>query len=108
MQKNIEFYVDDEIVLQRAKDRIVCEKCGEPYTTNNFKRPKIEGKCDKCDGNLVKRKDDAEDVVKNRLNVYQNEPYPVLAILEKANIKIYTIDNTKIQASQEFEQLLIG
>lgn len=105
--KVIEFYVDDEIVLQRAKDRIVCEKCDEPYTTNNFKRPKIEGKCDKCDGNLVKRKDDAEDVVKKRLEVYQKETYPVLAILEKANIKIYTIDNTTIEAGQKFKEFLI-
>lgn len=105
--KVIEFYVDDDVVLQRAKDRIVCEKCGEPYTTNNFKRPKVEGVCDKCGGALLRRKDDDEDVVRNRLEVYQSETYPVLNVLEKANVKIYTIDNTSSEASKKFEELLI-
>ena len=104
--KVIELYVDDEIVIQRAKDRIVCDKCGEPYTTNNFKHPKTEGVCDKCGGNLSKRKDDDEEVVRERLNVYKNETYPVLKILKTAEIKIHTIDNTCKDARKQFEELL--
>lgn len=106
--KVIELYVDDEIVIQRAKDRIVCDKCGEPYTTNNFKHPKTEGICDKCGGNLSRRKDDDEEVVRERLNVYKNETYPVLNILKTAEIKIYTIDNTCKNAEKQFAELLIN
>jgi len=100
----IEVYVDDEVVIQRAKDRIVCEGCGEPYTTNDFNPPKVEGICDKCGCKLSKRKDDEESVVRKRLQVYQAETHPVLQILRDENIKIFTIDNSRGGAKQEFEE----
>jgi len=102
----IELYVDDDIVIQRAKDRIVCEKCGESYTTNEFKKPKKEGVCDKCGGILVRRKDDDEDVVKKRLKVYENETYPVLKVLENSAIRISTLDNHSKEAGLKFEILM--
>lgn len=104
--KVIEVYVDDETVIQRAKDRIVCEKCGEPYTTNDFNPPKEQGICDKCGSKLVKRSDDDEQVVKNRLKVYQNETYPVLNVLAGAGVEIYTIDNTVDDVTEQFAYLL--
>lgn len=105
----IDFYVDDEVVLQRARDRIVCEKCGEPYTTNEFKRPKEEGICDKCGGKLVKRDDDKEEVVKERLKVYKQETYPVLKVFEKANVTVHSIDNScKETSAIKFHNLLTG
>lgn len=100
----IEVYVDDEVVIQRAKDRIVCERCGEPYTANDFNPPKVEGICDKCGSKLSKRKDDEESVVKKRLQVYQEETHPVLQILKDENVKIFTIDNSCGGANQEFEK----
>lgn len=106
--KVIEFYVDDEVVIQRAKDRIVCEKCGEPYTTNNFKHPKTEGICDKCGGKLSRRKDDDEEIVRERLEIYKNETYPVLIILETSEIKVHTINNTGKDAGKQFKELLIN
>lgn len=102
----IEFFVDDEVVLQRARDRIVCKDCGEPYTTNDFKRPKKDGVCDKCDGKLIKRDDDKEEVVKERLEVYRNETYPVLDVFKEAGIKIYTIDNIQKDSLQKFKDIL--
>jgi len=103
----IEFYVEDEVVLERARDRIVCEKCGEPYTTNEFKRPKQEGICDKCLGKLIKRKDDEESVVRKRLEIYQEETYPVLKIFEENNVKISTIISNGGNALKQLEELLI-
>jgi len=100
----IEVYVDDEVVIQRAKDRIVCEGCGEPYTTNDFNPPKVEGICDKCGCKLSKRKDDEEPVVRKRLQVYQDETHPALKILRDENVKIFTIDNGSGGASEEFQK----
>ena len=41
--------------------------------------PKITGVCDVCGGtNLVQRADDQEDVIKNRLQVFQDTVNPVL------------------------------
>lgn len=104
----VDFFVDDETVLQRARDRIVCEGCGEPYTTNAFKPPKVVGVCDKCNGKLSKRKDDSEDVVKQRLKVYANETYPVLDVFQKANVKVVSIDNNSNNAAQKFQELLLS
>lgn len=103
----IEFYVDDEVVVERSRNRIVCKSCGEPYTTTGFKPPKVNGCCDKCGNELVKRSDDEENVVRNRLEVYRNETHPVLKILADANIPIVTIDNTHAEtAKMQFAKVL--
>lgn len=104
----VEFYVDDEVVLQRSRDRIVCEKCGEPYTTNEFKRPKQDGICDRCGGMLVRRKDDNEEVVKNRLEVYQSETYPVLDMFAEKGVLITRILNNEKSALKEFENVIFA
>lgn len=107
----IEFDVEDDVVIQRARDRIVCEnkKCGETYTTNAFKPPIVEGICDKCGGRLVRRADDDPEVVKNRLTVYRVETLPVLDVLRKHGITVYTIDNSKPEtAKKQFEEIMNG
>ena len=89
----IEFYVDDEVVFERARNRIVCKSCGATYTLNNFDPPKKEGICDNCGGKLGKRSDDQEETVLKRLNVYKKDTYPVLGFLESYGIRTFTIDN---------------
>ena len=105
-KKVINFEVDDETVIERTKYRIVCESCGESYTTNGFKPPKVEGICDRCGGVLTKRKDDEEEVVRNRLKVYQNQTYPALNVFEDNNVEICTIDNTLDDAGKQFEKVM--
>ena len=102
----IELYVDDKIVLQRARDRIVCGTCGEPYTTNDFKPPKTQGICDKCGGALVRRKDDEESVVMKRLEVYQEQTYPVVEFLYDNGVEIHTIDSSTPASREKFATLL--
>lgn len=102
----IELYVDDEVVLERAKARIVCSNCGEPYTTNNFNPPKTQGICDKCGSALIRRKDDEENVVKERLKVYLEQTYPVVKFLYDNGIEINTIDNSSPDSREKFVKLL--
>ena len=68
--------VADEEIVKRMSGRRVCEKCGASYHTE-YKKPKVEGCCNFCDGKLVIRKDDEPETVKNRLNVYHNETEPL-------------------------------
>lgn len=103
----IDFEVDDDIVIQRAMDRIVCEDCGEAYTLNKFKHPKIDGICDKCGGKLVRRSDDTLEVVKKRLVEYERKTLPVLDFFENHHIHVYTINNSLPEAAQQFATLLI-
>ena len=103
----IEFWVDDDVVVERSRNRIVCESCGEPYTLSNFKPPKVEGICDKCGGKLIRRSDDEEDVVRKRLEVYQNETYPVKKVLVDEEVIVATINNSDAEAARtHFEFLL--
>ena len=64
--------IDDAVIEQRMTGRRVCGSCGASYhiTANP---PKLEGICDACGAELVIRKDDAPETVKNRLKVFHAE-----------------------------------
>lgn len=76
IDKVIDIEVADEKIMQRLSGRRVCEKCGASYHID-YKPSKTEGKCDKCDGNTVLRKDDHPDTIKERLEVYHEQTEPL-------------------------------
>lgn len=78
----LDIEVSDEDIITRMSGRRVCEKCGSSYHLL-FKQPKVEGKCDNCDGTLVQRKDDHPDTVKERLEVYHNQTEPLKEFYSK-------------------------
>ena len=105
----IEFYVDDEIVFERARNRIVCPSCGATYTLNEFDPPKVKGFCDKCQVELGKRSDDKEEIVNNRLEVYRRDTYPVLDYLSSFGIRAFTIDNSDPESARRlFADLVLS
>jgi adenylate kinase len=69
--------VSDGEVIQRLSGRFFCPQCQRTY---NYPAnlPKREGYCDDCDVALQKRKDDSEEVVKNRLEVYKKQTEPLI------------------------------
>jgi adenylate kinase len=73
----VNLQVDDEELVKRLSGRRVCPGCGEPYHIDS-KAPKLEGKCDKCDGDLIHRADDQAEAIRNRLKVYNSQTAPVL------------------------------
>ncbi|MGN0517268.1 MAG: adenylate kinase [Acutalibacteraceae bacterium] len=76
IDKVIDIEVPDEKIIARMSGRRVCEKCGASYHME-YKKPSVDGVCDKCTGTLVQRKDDHPDTVKARLAVYHNETEPL-------------------------------
>ena len=72
----ISIEISDEVIMERMSGRRVCEHCGASYHLVAVP-PKQEGVCDKCDGKLVQRKDDAPETVKARLEVYHKETEPL-------------------------------
>lgn len=82
--------VDDAILVDRIVGRRVCPKCKAGYHITNLK-PKVDGICDVCGEKLVQRKDDTEETVKNRLNVYANQTKPLLEYYDSYGI-VKTID----------------
>lgn len=86
----INIAVDDAILVDRIVGRRVCPKCKAGYHITNLK-PKVDGICDVCGEKLVQRKDDTEETVKNRLNVYANQTKPLLEYYDSYGI-VKTID----------------
>lgn len=66
----IYFNTSPQMSIARLSGRRVCRSCGANYHVVNIK-PKKEGVCDLCGGELYQREDDKEKTVENRLKVYQ-------------------------------------
>jgi len=77
--------VETSVLVDRIVGRRNCPKCGAGYHITNLK-PKKEGICDVCGTALVQRKDDNEETVVTRMNVYLNQTKPLLAYYEKQNL----------------------
>ena len=70
--------VPDAIIQDRIAGRRTCPKCKAGYHVKALP-PKVEGKCDKCGVDLVIRKDDNPETVKDRLVVYHQQTEPLIA-----------------------------
>lgn len=69
--------VDEPTLVRRLSGRRTCRDCQTPCHID-FSPPKIPDKCDKCGGELYQRKDDKEEVIKNRLKVYLDQTEPLI------------------------------
>jgi len=73
----IQLTVPDWIIVERLSTRRICKSCGEVYNVRYLK-PKVEGICDKCGGQLYQRSDDTAKVIKERIQVYERQTQPIL------------------------------
>lgn len=69
--------VPDDVIVERLSTRQTCGTCGAIYN-ERFLKPKVDGICDKCGGQLIKRDDDRPDVIHERLRVYRAQTQPLL------------------------------
>lgn len=87
----IELKTDRDVIVSRTINRRVCPKCNSIYNLITDKRPRIEGKCDNCGTDLVRRDDDTPEIVSTRLDIYAKETYPVVSYYKNKGI-LRTID----------------
>lgn len=86
----INISVNPDVLIGRAIGRRICRGCGATYHIEN-NPSKVEGVCDKCNGELYQRSDDVEETVKNRIQVYVKETSPLINYY-RAQSKIADID----------------
>lgn len=84
--------VSDDDIITRMSGRRVCGKCGSSYHIE-FKKPKVEGICDRDGEKLIIRDDDKPEVVKQRLDVYHEQTAPLADFYSQQN-KLVTIPGT--------------
>lgn len=87
----IEMKVDDEALVERIAGRYTCAKCGKGYH-DRFEKPKKAGVCDVCGSTeFVRRADDNEKTVRDRLQIYNKQTAPLVdyygrtGVLHKVN-----------------------
>ncbi|MEO0075282.1 MAG: adenylate kinase [candidate division WOR-3 bacterium] len=92
----------DEII-RRLTARRTCEKCGAIYNLD-FNPPKQAGICNKCGGQLIQRSDDTESVIRNRLQVYEDQTKELKDYYKNSG-KMHIID-AMVGRDQVFQQIL--
>lgn len=92
--------VPDKIIIERLSSRRICKNCGEVYNIR-FLKPKVEGICDKCGGQLYLRSDDNPEVIQNRLDVYQKQTSPLLEYFKEKKVPFVVSNTTSVDQPPE-------
>lgn len=72
-------------LLRRLTGRRVCRRCGTEFHVVSAP-PRASGTCDRCQGELYQREDDAPAAVSRRLDVYKTQTAPLLAHYRQRNL----------------------
>jgi adenylate kinase len=99
----INLELSDDKIIERLTKRVVCEKCGTPYHLK-YAPPKINDRCDHCEGKLIQRSDDTEEVVLKRLKVYHAQTSPLIQFYAAQKL-LNSVDCTG-NKTQVFDQIL--
>ncbi len=99
----IYIYVDETTVIERLSLRRVSKKTGAIYHLKFNPPPPEEGE------EVFQRDDDKEDVIKNRLQVYNQQTEPLINYYKEKNI-LFEVDGTKTVdlIKQEIQKIMEG
>jgi adenylate kinase len=92
--------VPDWIIIERLSSRRICRNCGEVYNIRYLK-PKVDGVCDKCGGPLYQRSDDRPEVIKRRIQVYQEQTSPILQHYKEKKVPFIVSSITALETPPE-------
>jgi adenylate kinase len=105
----IQLVVPDWIIIERLSARIICKNCGEVYNTR-FLKPKKDMICDKCGGPLYQRPDDTPEVIKKRIEVYEQQTRPILQYYRERRVPFLEAKCETMEKTPEMivEEILAG
>lgn len=87
IDKVLDLIVPDDKIVTRLSGRRECKACRTPYHIV-FNPTKVEGICDKCGGELIRRADDEPETVQKRLSVYHTQTEPLEEFYEKRGLLV--------------------
>lgn len=103
VDKVIDIDVSEKIIVERLQNRRICKNCGAVYNLL-FKKPRVANCCDLCGAELISRKDDDVETIRNRIQVYNRETKPLEAYYKALNKYYYLNGN---EGSFEVEQEIL-
>ncbi|MEV0847844.1 adenylate kinase [Streptomyces sp. NPDC049954] len=74
----LDLEVPEDEVVKRIAGRRICRNDSSHVFHVEYSKPKHEGVCDVCGGELYQRGDDKEETVRKRLEVYHTETEPII------------------------------
>ena len=101
IDKVLNIIVEDEAIMNRMAGRRVCAKCGASYHVKN-KPSKVEGVCDRCGGELVIRKDDQPETVRERLVTYHEQTEPLVEFYRQRGKLVDIQDQGSIEKTNAY------
>jgi adenylate kinase len=96
----VKLTVPDWIIVERLSSRRICKNCGEVYNTR-FLKPKVEGICNKCGGQLYQRSDDTSKVIRDRIGVYERQTEPILKYYMEKKVPFVDFETNDIDMPPE-------
>ena len=82
----------ESLLVQRLSGRRVCKRCGENYHVRRMP-PKRTGRCDRCSGSLITRKDDEPATIRKRLAIDHRTASPLLNYYRRRGM-LYEVNGT--------------
>jgi adenylate kinase len=98
------FEAPNDVLVKRLSGRRSCPDCGAVFNTY-YGPPAQEGTCDRCGASLVHRVDDEPETVRRRLEVYEEQTAPLVALYERhpARLERIAADRAVDQVYADFE-----
>ena len=100
----IHLVVDYNVIIARLTGRRQCPVCGTLYNEIS-KPPKVPGVCDLDGAKLVVREDDREEVIRERLEAYEQQTRPLLDYFREKGKRLYEIDASHDTPEQVFRKI---
>jgi adenylate kinase len=109
MDAIIQLVVPDWIIIERLSTRRICRNCGAVYNIRYLK-PKVDMICDKCGGPLYQRSDDTPEVIKKRIDVYEQQTQPILRYYRERRVPFVEFKTESLEMPPEVavEEILEG
>ena len=85
--------LDIQTLVERISARRICPRCEAIYNLS-IHRLKREGTCDVCGEDLIQRKDDTPDVIRERLRAYHEQTELLVDYYQKKKV-FYEIDGSR-------------
>jgi adenylate kinase len=105
----IQLTVPEWIIIERLSARRICKNCGEVYNLRYLK-PKVGRICDKCGGTLYQRPDDTPEVIKKRIQVYEQQTQPILKYYKEKGVPFVEFKTESLEMPPEVavEEIIKG
>ncbi len=100
------FDIPTDVLVERLINRRSCPACGKIYNLKSS-APKVEGKCDICNVDLIQRKDDTKETAVLRFETYDKETKPLLDFYKEEGLLVQINANQGIDAVyQELKKVI--